>query len=161
MEKTTNKIIHAHEQLLQARQQNLENQVVGTLRSHGKLWGMDVFSWYKPSLYELENTLSSFPAPICWFANENDVLNLLTEKTDWLSNVKLVCTYDKAGFKLPNQIMDYVETILGAAKIDDALNLLRATKKAQGILLFTSSGENWNLSKNTFEEFLSLHQNHK
>jgi hypothetical protein len=158
MEKTTNKIINFQEQLLQARKENLESQIVGTLRSHGKLWGMDVFSWYKPSLFELENTLSSFPSPICWFANEIDVLNLLQEETNWISNVKLLCTYDKEGFKLPNKIMDNIETILGVSKIDEALDLMRLIKKAQGILLFTSSGENWKLTKNTFEEFLSLHQ---
>lgn len=158
MEKTTNKIIDAQEQLLQARQQNLENQVIGALRSHGKLWGMDVFSWYKPSMYELENTLSSFPAPICWFANENDVLSLLKEEKYWMTNVKQICTYDKAGFKLPNEILDGIELILGSSEIDDALAILKAISKKQGILLFTSSGEDWHVSKNKFEAFLKENQ---
>lgn len=155
MENTKNKIINAQEKLLKARQQNLENQVVSSLRSHGKMWGMDVFSWFKPSLYELENTLSSFPAPICWFANENDVVNLLKEETYWLVNVKLICTYDNAGFKLPNQVMDKVDTILGTEKIEDALDLVKTLKMKQGILLFTSSGENWNSFKLKFDEFLN------
>jgi hypothetical protein len=158
MEKATNKTSDIQKQLLDARKQSLDEQVIGLLRSHGKLWGMDVFSWNKPSLYELENTLSSFPAPICWFANESDILNLLKEETYWINNVKLICSYDKAGFKLPNKIMDSVDTVLGAADINDALYLLRSLKKSQGILLFTSSGENWSSSKQTFEAFLALHQ---
>lgn len=157
MEKTTNKITTS-EQLLQARKQNLENQPIGSLRSHGKLWGMDVFSWYKPSMYELENTLSSFPSPICWFANENDVLKLLKEEKYWMSNVKQICTYDGAGFKLPNEVLDGIELILGAVEIDDALAIMRTISKNKGILLFTSSGEDWHVAKNKFEEFLKENQ---
>jgi hypothetical protein len=158
MKASTNKTSEIQRQLLDARKQNLEEQVIGSLRSHGKLWGMDVFSWYKPSLYELENTLSSFPAPICWLANENDILNLLKEETYWINNVKLICSYDRAGFKLPNKILDSVDDVLGAAEINDALFLLRSLKKSQGILLFTSSGENWAQYKQSFEAFLDIHQ---
>ncbi len=158
MKEETTQQTGLREQLLQAREQQREEQVIGSLRSHGKLWGMDVFSWYKPSMYELENTLSSFPSPICWFANENDVLRLLQEEKYWMTNVKTICTYDRAGFKLPNEVLDGVDTLLGSASMDDALDLLQAVSKKQGILLFTASGENWHLAKNKFEDFLSQNQ---
>lgn len=145
--------------MIQARTLQREEQVIGSLRSHGKLWGMDVFSWYKPSMYELENTLSSFPAPICWFANEQDVLRILREEKYWMTNVKTICTYDKAGFRLPNEVLDGIKTVLGSASMDDALDLLQSVSKKEGILLFTSSGENWHVSKNKFEAFLDEHQN--
>ena len=150
--------LQSNGQLLEAREQGLKNREVGSLRSHGKLWGMDVFSWYKPTMFELENTLSSFPSPIFWLANQEDVLNLLKEGNAWKSNVELICTYDKAGFNLPNDLLDDVKTILGAAKIEDALSLFKSIHHNKGILLFTSSGENWSEYKNGFESFLKINQ---
>jgi hypothetical protein len=156
---TKNSIITKGNQLLEARENSLRSAEVGSLRSHGKLWGMDVFSWNKPSIYELENTLSSFPAPICWFSNSEDIQKLLSEETYWMSNVKLLCAYDLAGFRLPANIFDSIDSVLGTNNIEDALELLPALKKRNGILLFTSSGENWHVAKNKFETFLELNQN--
>lgn len=146
-------------QLLEARENSLRSPEVGTLRSHGKLWGMDVFSWNKPSIYELENTLSSFPAPICWFSNAADIQKLLSEETYWMSNVKLLCAYDLAGFRLPADVFDSIESVLGTNNLEDSLELLHSLKKRNGILLFTSSGENWHETKNKFEAFLEINQN--
>lgn len=152
------KNISQQEQLLQARQQQLENPVVGSLRSHGKLWGMDVFSWFKPSLNELENTISSFPFPVCWFSNEEDVLSLVNENNVWISNVKLLCTYDKAGFKISNKSLDTIDNVLGSASLTDALELLKVLKVSQSVLLFTCSAENWKEVKAEFDAFISLNQ---
>jgi hypothetical protein len=154
----TNKIIKQNDLLLKVRQEQIENPVVGSLRSHGKLWGMDVFSWFKPNLFELENTISSFPFPIVWFSNEDDVLNLINDNTTWVSNVKLICTYDKAGFKLSNKLLDKIENVLGSASLTDALELLKVLKVKQSVFLFTSSSENWKEVKEEFDNYLSLNQ---
>lgn len=156
--KNTKSTASLQDQLQQLRQEQLDGQVIGTLRSHGKLWGMDVFSWYKPNAFELENTLSSFPSPICWFGNQSDMLNLLSRDHSWLSNVKLLCSFDAAGFSLSNKVLDQVDEVLGTAEIQDALKLIKSLKKNQGILLFTASGENWNEYRVEFESFLKLNQ---
>ena len=152
------KNINQIDQLLQARKNQLENPSVGSLRSHGKLWGMDVFSWFKPNLIELENTISSFPFPVCWYANERDVLHLMQEDTAWVSNIKLLCTFDKAGYTLPNSVLDTVNSVLGSASLEDALELLKSLKITQSVLLFTDSSENWKEIKDQFDSFLALHQ---
>ena len=79
-------------------------------------------------------------------------------RAEGLRRLKIACTYDRAGFKLPNEVLDGVDTLLGSASMDDALDLLQAVSKKQGILLFTASGENWHLAKNKFEDFLSQNQ---
>ena len=154
----TKKYISKNDQLLHARKEQIENPVVGSLRSHGKLWGMDVFSWFKPNLFELENTISSFPFPIVWFSNEDDVLNLINENTTWVTNVKLICTYDKAGFKLSNKLLDKIENVLGTASLADALELLKVLKVKQSVFLFTSSSDNWKEVKEEFDNYLTLNQ---
>jgi hypothetical protein len=154
----TKKQISQQEQLIQARQKQLENLAVGSLRSHGKLWGMDVFSWFKPNVNELENTISSFPFPVCWFSNEDDVLSLINENNDWISNIKLLCTYDKAGYKISNKSLDTIETVLGAKSLTDALELLKVLKIKQSVLLFTCNTENWKEVKDEFDAYISFHQ---
>lgn len=146
------------DQLLQARDQGLQQIENGMLRPHGKLWGMDVFSWYNPLVFELENTLSSFPAPVLWFGNESDILKLISENTDCLAHVKLLCTHDRAGFVLPENMLSEIETVLGTTELKDALDLIRGTKRSQGILLFTASGNDWKERKEAFEFFLDIHQ---
>lgn len=144
--------------LLNLRREQLDSPVVGALRSHGKLWGMDVFSWFKPEMADLESTLSSFPHPVCWYANETEILDLVAFDDAALHNVSMICTYDKAGFALPNPAIDKLNILLGAAKIEDALQLMRPLKQHHKILLFTSSSENWAEHRTSFETFLALHQ---
>jgi hypothetical protein len=158
--KTTIHIPDAQEQLLQARVQGLQQQERGSLRPHGKLWGMDVFSWYNPALGELENTMSSFPAPVLWLGNEKDILALFEMDHSALSNLHLVCTHDKGGFAqaFPVERMDSLPIVLGTKELRDALELMRALKEKHGVLLFTASGENWREVKAAFDFFLDLHQ---
>ena len=144
--------------LVEARQRQLTTPPVGSLRSHGKLWGMDVFSWFKPSLGELENTLSSFPGPICWYANEAEILDLIKEDQQALKNIHMVCSYDRAGFSLPNKVIDHLNVVLGAAEITDALELLKSFKNQHQVLLFTSSSANWKNDHQNFEAFLQKNQ---
>lgn len=145
-------------QLLQAREAQLQQLENSSLRPHGKLWGMDVFSWYNPAVYELESTLSSFPAPVLWFGNASDVVRLFSEHSDQLGNIRLVCTHDHGGFSLPEEDFGQVESSIGSQSLDDALKLIRVVKKDKGILLFTASGEDWKARRDAFEFFLSIHQ---
>jgi hypothetical protein len=152
MKKSTNLTEH---DLVQFRQQQMEEIPVGMLRTHGKLWGMDVFSWNKPNLHELENTLMSFPAPITWFANKSDAERLLTSDKKWLSKINLLCTHDGAGLFLENQVLDQIQTVSGAKDMDDLLQLLPSLTSKNGVLLFTFSGDDWKASSKLFHEFLA------
>lgn len=157
--KKTSKHITSQEQLLQARDKNLAQIEKGALKAHGKLLGMDIFSWQNPMIYEVENILNSFPAPVLWFANAKDIAELLNENTSCLLNVKMICCYDKADSFFSLEIMNQIETFFGANQIDDALKMLQTFKKENGILLFTSKGNNWKKDMETFESFLDIHQN--
>ena len=50
--------------ILQARKEGLLKASDTTMNSHGKLWGMDVFSWINPNPVVLSATMESFPFPI-------------------------------------------------------------------------------------------------
>lgn len=156
MEKSVGKLAN---QLLEARNRNLAQVEKSALRAHGKLWGMDIFSWYNPMTYEIENILNSFPTPVLWIANAEDISKLVSENTDCFSNLKMICCHDKANLSLSFEAMNLIETFFAANELDDVLKMLKTFKKENGILLFTSKGENWKKDKETFELFLDIKQN--
>ena len=71
--------VRIEDRLLEARNEGLQNMKETTLRPHGKLWGMDVFSWYKPSIHILSNTIHAFPFPVLWIGNGSDIYSTIEE----------------------------------------------------------------------------------
>lgn len=160
MEKSADKPIDqlSNQQLLDARNKHLAQADKSSLRPHGKLWGMDVFSWYNPLIYEIENVLHSFPAPVIWIANSEDIQKLMTENPSCFSNVKMVCCHDHAQFALVFEKIDLIESYFATSELNDVLKMLRTFKKENGIILLTSRGANWENDKIIFETFLDIQQ---
>ena len=155
MEKSVGKIAN---QLLEARNRSLDQVEKSVLSAHGKLWGMDVFSWYNPKNYEIENILNSFPAPVLWIANAEDISTLILQNPACFSNLKMICCHNKADLSLPFEAKNLVETFFAANDLDEVLKMLKTFKTENGILLFTSKGENWKKDKEKLELFLDIHQ---
>ena len=155
MEKSVGKTAN---QLLEARNRSLDQVEKSVLSAHGKLWRKDVFSWYNPMNYEIENILNSFPAPVLWIANAEDISKLIAENTDSFSNLKMICCHDKADLSLSFEAKNLIETFFATYDLDEVLKMLKTFRKENGILLFTSKGENWKKDKETFELFLEIHQ---
>lgn len=151
------KIKHTSD-LLQTRNQVREELETGMLRPHGKLWNMDVFSWYKPNKHELENTISAFPFPTIWFGTRAEIEAVLEADEEWMHHISLICLYDHGSLSLPNDVLHRIPTVLACKDLADGLELLKKLKQAKSVLLFTASGEQWKTFKNTFETYLSIHQ---
>lgn len=158
MEKQTKHTIQSGEQLLQARQHNLQQLEKSSLRPHGKLWGMDVFTWYNPSGYELENTLTSFPFPVIWFGNHATIYELLNASPDVWSNLQTLCVYDSGKIEMPAGAMQSIKNVLGTTEFQDIFEFIRAFKQKNAVFLFTASGGTSESRKKQFEDFLNLHQ---
>lgn len=150
--------IQPKEQLLQTRERNLELVEKSSLRPHGKLWGMDVFTWYNPATFELENTLTSFPFPVIWFGNHADISALIETSTDAWSNLHTICVYDSGVVEIPMDAMHTIENVLGVQHFQDMFEFIRTFKQKNAIFLFTASGKNSSEHKKQFEDFLHLHQ---
>lgn len=156
MEKSISKLAN---ELQEARNRNLAHVEKSALRAHGKLWGMDVFSCYNPTTYEIENILNSFPAPVLWIANCEDISKLVSENAAYFLNSKIVCCHDKADLFLSFEAMNLIDIFFAAAALEDVLKMLKSFKRENGILLLTSKGENWKNDRVSFEFFLDIHQN--
>lgn len=150
--------VSLEDRLLQARNEGLENMKKSMLRPHGKLWGMDVFSWYQPNIHILSNTLHSFPFPIVWIGNASDIRQTLEEDPSVCLQINTVLTFDNPVFMLPTMEMSKINNVLGVNSLEDGLKMIKAFKKKNSVLLFSASGENWEDHKKAFEDFLSIFQ---
>lgn len=156
MEKKTN--IRIEDRLLKARKESLHQMNATSMRPHGKLWGMDVFSWFHPDPELIANTLHSFPFPVIWIANGADIIQALKEEELVLNNLHAVVAYDASIFSLENSWLDGIKNCAGTTTVDEAFHFLRMFKAPQKVFMFTASGENWEENKRTFEDFLKLVQ---
>ncbi len=146
------------ERLIDARQTGLKEIQDTAMRPHGKLWGMDVFSWYLPSPTLVENTLQTLPFPIIWVGNSKDIYRTLELNPSLTNKLHSVVIHDTPEFILKPEWMNEIPVIIGLHTVDDALKTLRPLKQNQTILLFSLSGDNWKTEKTIFENFMSLHQ---
>jgi hypothetical protein len=146
------------ERLLEARRDSLHQLNESSIRSHGKLWGMDAFSWFNPSPSLIVNTLHSFPFPAIWIGNGAVISKVLAEDELLLNNLSAIISYDSTIFKLDNNWLDQVKNCVGVQSVNEAFHFLRMIKTPQTILLFTATGENWEEDKKEFEDFLKMVQ---
>jgi hypothetical protein len=144
--------------LLTAREQSREDHEIGMLRPHGKLWGMDVFTWFKPSKHELENTINAFPFPTIWFGSSKEMNAAFETSEEWHKNISLVCVYNSGKIEFVHDISENTPSILACADINDGLEILKNKKKSKSVLLFTADGEQWKEFKAIFENYLRIHQ---
>ena len=66
------------EDLLELRNEGRKEALaINAMRAHGKIVGMDTFSWINPNIDQLTSVLSSFPFRIIWIANSKTIETLL------------------------------------------------------------------------------------
>lgn len=147
-----------HDQLLDARKKALDNQQFGKIRAHGKLWGMDVFSWANPAAELVAPTIESFPYPVIWIGNQ-DLLDWCSENFPTVCvNVKTIIAQDQA-YEVYSKIDQFpVEKMVGAGSVENSLSMMKELATKGAIVLFTATGVEWERSQKVFVDFLNLHQ---
>ncbi|MFM6934513.1 MAG: hypothetical protein ACKOXP_03655 [Flavobacteriales bacterium] len=100
-----------------------------SIRAHGKLKGLDVFSWMQPDQTALVNFMESIPTPIIWVGNPAEMEAVLSAHPDLASKIQSMLAYgeNRTGFMLENEFVD----------IQALLNGLMSELKSSGTLLFT------------------------
>ncbi|WP_343748409.1 hypothetical protein [Fluviicola sp.] len=152
------KKVGQQDQLLQARKESLEAAEKMALRPLGKLWGMDVFTWYKPAVTELAATISTFPFPVFWLSNEAIIQEMALVDPETLRSVQWCAQFDNPQLSIPSDIIPEMSLVTGTESLEDALEFLKKNKKARHILLFTVQGNEWKTKMEIFENFVRLHQ---
>jgi hypothetical protein len=150
--------INLSDRLKEARNEGLKNMKETPLRPHGKLWGMDTFSWYQPNFNLVANTLHAFPFPIVWIGNSKDINNTILEDSSVCLQLKTVIVYDNSKINFSIDALEKIENIVGVSSLENAFIMLKSLKIKNAVFLFSASGENWKENRESFEDFLNIHQ---
>lgn len=143
--------------LVQARTEALENQEF-SLRPLGKLWGMDVFTWYKASCENIASTIAAFPFPVIWFSTAETITQMLKHDAELMKSIQWLGQYNTASMQIPQQVARVIPLVTSTENLSDSLTLLRHNKQEKFALLFTTSGEGWKTYKQQFEDFVSINK---
>jgi hypothetical protein len=100
-----------------------------SIRAHGKLKGIDVFTWMQPEQLALVNFIESIPTEIIWVGNPAEIEAVLSANPLFSRKFQSILSYgeNRTGFMLENEFND----------IQDVLNGLITELKSPGTLLFT------------------------
>ncbi len=143
--------------LVQARTEALENQEF-SLRPLGKLWGMDVFTWYNASCENIASTIAAFPFPVIWFSAAETITQMLKHDAELMKSIQWLGQYNTASMQIPQQVARVIPLVTSTENLSDSLTLLRHNKQEKFALLFTTSGEGWKTYKQQFEDFVSINK---
>lgn len=147
-----------NDNLLEIRQETLKNVSNETIRPHGKLWGMDVFTWNNPDVSMLASTIQAFPFPVVLLTPAS----LLMSVVDFDSTVKLninatIVSIDD-NCTLNMQLLNAIPTVALTESMEESLGELQQCKIPRGIVLFCQEGQDAQINTKKFLEFLTLHQ---
>lgn len=147
---TTEEILRA------ARSENLEHvKEITSMRAHGKILGMDTFSWVNPDMNSLTTMIDNFPFSVLWLTTGEHFelgceLNISLHK-----NLDTLIIYDAKSNSLKDNLIDKIETVLCVEGIEMALRFVRDKERQKMVFLFTSDSNHSNDVKNKFEEWIN------
>jgi hypothetical protein len=150
--------LNLENRLIDFRKESLKRLNATTMRSHGKLWGMDVFSWFLPDPELITNTLTAFPFQVIWLANEVDIIRAIHDDERVVNNLHAVICYDNSIFSLPENLFEEVQHVFGTKDLNSSFECIQMLKGVQRVFLFTSSSKDWEEDKLKFENYLSMVQ---
>jgi hypothetical protein len=119
---------HVYHQEKSINDSLLKSQRVG-LRAHGKLKGLDVFTWMQPEQNALINFFESIPSGIIWVGNPTEIEAVLSVHSQLTNKFQSILSFgeNRTGFMLENEFLD----------IQEVLNGLMSELTSTGTLLFT------------------------
>lgn len=119
---------HVHIQEQSINDSGLTSRGAG-LRAHGKLKGLDVFTWMQPEQNALINFIESIPSGIIWVGNPAEIEAVLSVNPELMNKIQSILSFgeNRTGFMLENEFLD----------IQEVLNGLMAELTSTGSLIFT------------------------
>ncbi len=147
----------AADQLLQLREQSRQEALlVNAMNAHGKIMGMDCFSWMNPQVDALASVIESLPFQIIWVAQHDQIKTCINTYPNLTESIDTLIVTDDVLLNLDRERLNEVANIACVEGVDNALELLKTLKKEKAVFLFTSGGKKVQQDKHVFEQFISL-----
>lgn len=144
------------EDLLKARRESLEQWREDTaMKAHGKVFGMDTFSWLNPPTEGLINVIASFPFSVLWLSGHAQAKEGLELNLGLHRKLNTMIIYDRTQLSIAPEFLNEVETIMNVSSVMDALAFVKEVNREKMVFLFTSHGESAKQEMSHFESWLS------
>jgi len=143
--------------LIDIRKHAIAQHVHGLLRPHGKMWGMDVFSWSNPELATLADTIHAFPFKVLLVTNQNILDSLLELDDQVVTNLQGVILFQSTS-ALKQEKLKFVANVAYLNDIKLAFHQMNEWQVPRTIIVFCTEGIDAETQQNEFNRFLDLHQ---
>ena len=120
------------------------------LQSHGKLFGMDAFSWLNPNISVLEKTIESFPFRTVWLGNAAEIS---AYRKSYDLNGERIERYMVFGES--DDIVKDQKNIEHYPNLKSSFEALESYSFSPGVLLFTASDSDSQYAMNYFSSLFS------
>ncbi len=155
--KTT--VVSSEEQLLDARKKGLdEAQQVNAMQVHGKVLGMDSFSWVNPQIDMLATFLSSFPFSMVWAGSHDQIKWCLEQFPALATKMEAVIVCDRPLLECDRSVLVNLSNVICIEGTDHALEFIKTMKPSKGGFLFTTSGGSAHDEIELFNQFIRLYK---
>ena len=152
-------VVNSEEQLLQARKEGLKQaQQVDTMQAHGKVLGMDTFSWMNPQVDMLATLLSSFPFSILWLGTYGQFQNCLKMYPELSDDIETILIHNSSSMVLDKTALKKIKTIACVDGMENALELVKTMKLKKGVFIYTDENEEALKGKQIFEDFVNQYR---
>jgi hypothetical protein len=149
-----NAVISAFD-LTERRKEELKRMSFTTMRSHGKLWSMDVFAWYDADPELLTNTILAFPFPVVWVTRLVGVHEALQFDQKVISNIDSILVHSDNDLMNIDLVPLKKTSLISCVDVKEALQTLENHSPIKRIVLFTSHGQHVSDDSASFEEFIT------
>ena len=152
-------VVNSEEQLLQARKEGLKQaQQVDSMQAHGKVLGMDTFSWMNPQVDMLATLLSSFPFSILWVGTYRQIQSCLKMYPELSENIETILIHNSSSMVLDKTALQKIKTIACVDGMENALDLVKTMRLKKGVFIYTDEHEEALKGKQIFEDFVNQYR---
>ena len=145
------------ERLLEVRKNGLlKVSKVESMCAHGKVLGMDTFSWIAPQVDKLATVILSFPFKVLWIGSHDHIKLCLENYPELVTNIETIIIYDQDVPRLNSEILKRINNYVCVEGTDAAFELAKSLKIKKGAFLFTINKDVAQEEKLKFEQFISL-----
>ncbi len=147
------------ENLLELRREGKKDALaINAMQAHGKIMGMDTFSWINPNMDQLSSALASFPFRIIWISTQQQLKKCLAIETTLSKNIETIILHDKTTSELNEIDFFSIKNIIAVENTKEALQLLSAVRKEKCAFLFSTEGHTAQNDKQEFEKFIARYK---
>lgn len=144
------------DELLKARKEGLnEIRSRSTMQAHGKVLGMDSFSWCDPNFEALITAIKTFPFPVIWIAKHEQVRCALTYYPEVAEVLESVVIYDQANVRFKDQVHQIMNNLIALGSVEEGLRVLPAMIGQKNVMLFTTDQNTDSPEFAYFKSFIS------